>query len=197
MIINDSLKLNEVKSINLGNGSTAYQSGGKYYIKKGDSKKEISADQYTKLRSKGEKSNSSDNSKSIQKDFLSKYEDATDDFNSIMDDFRNDDYGESYESVDEIESHVKNAGLNPDKCIAFDPEILYDYGNGDQIISDLKSKSIDSEEFDRSKEFKNKLNDESSYSSSTLYKFDDGTKLLEINVGGGYESGVPLYVMEK
>lgn len=52
MIINDSIKINEVKSIDLGNDATAYQSAGKYYIKKGDTKKEISADQYAKLQNK-------------------------------------------------------------------------------------------------------------------------------------------------
>lgn len=35
----ENLKLNEVKSINLGNGKTAYQVGDKYYIKSGDNKK--------------------------------------------------------------------------------------------------------------------------------------------------------------
>ena len=45
-------RLNEVKSINLGNGTTAYQSNGTYYIKKGDERKEISSDQYQKLLNK-------------------------------------------------------------------------------------------------------------------------------------------------
>lgn len=48
MIINESKIINE-RAINLGNGASAYSYGGKYYIKKGDTKKEISKNQYTTL----------------------------------------------------------------------------------------------------------------------------------------------------
>lgn len=51
-----------MKSINLGSGKSAYQSNGKYYIKSGDTRKEISADQYQKLLSKGSESSNSSNS---------------------------------------------------------------------------------------------------------------------------------------
>lgn len=54
MIINDSIlvenkKLNEVKSVPIGGGAKIYRRGDNYYINKGGSRKEISADQYWKL----------------------------------------------------------------------------------------------------------------------------------------------------
>ena len=61
MIINES-KIFETKSINLGDGKSAYSYNGKYYIKSGDTKKEISADQYDKLRSKDQSTDSKNTS---------------------------------------------------------------------------------------------------------------------------------------
>ena len=57
--------INESRTVSLGDGSSAYSYGGKYYIKKGDSKKEISKDQYDKLLQKdiGSPSNTSQDTK--------------------------------------------------------------------------------------------------------------------------------------
>lgn len=78
MIINDSIKINETKSINLGDGKSAYQYGGKYYIKNGDTRKEISSDQYQKLLAKSnttKASTKSNISKQIDQEFEDKISD--------------------------------------------------------------------------------------------------------------------------
>lgn len=51
MIINESkiYYLNEFNTTNLSDGSSIWKSGDKFYIRKGDTKKEISEDQYNKL----------------------------------------------------------------------------------------------------------------------------------------------------
>ena len=62
--------INESRTVNLGNGSSAYSYGGKYYIKKGDTKKEISKDQYDKLLSKGGETGSQSSNKKDKDKYL-------------------------------------------------------------------------------------------------------------------------------
>ena len=59
--------INESRTVSLGDGKSAYQYGGKYYIKSDDTKKEISKDQYDKLLSKDAETGSTDSSSSTKK----------------------------------------------------------------------------------------------------------------------------------